>query len=914
MDYWPGGDGGFSVCQIGKMHYYLSGMAGTISQDVIIDCNSNININITENTIINFNYFSTGDIIVNQGNTLTIKCKLYMPTNSKIMVMTGAKLIVDGGTITSACTGGLWAGIQVYGTSNMPQIPVNGIQYQGTAEFKNGAVIENARNAVSNWHCNDWNSLGGIIKASNTTFRNNMRAIEFMAYRNYFPNNPTRRLADLSKIENCNFITDAPLNDGAEFGTFITMWEVYGISITGCTFQNSDASITNYQKLGTGIYSTDANFNAFGKCNSLYMDWRRNCDDIKPNRFVGLWKGIHAVNVRGGYNYKADRNIFENCMIGILNEGVDNTQITRNSFLMGNAPISNYINFGIALNSGKNFRIEENTLNLSDALPENNYNIGTWLNNTGPFNNLIYKNTFKDLSIGNLTNGNNRKINPEPNAQFTGLNFKCNDHFTASSNTNYDFAVVGNTENDGIRSYQGELIGTFSQAAGNLFSKNGNNDASDFYNESPYIINYYNGSNSRELPQYVSPTVKLFSANGPNTCPSNFSNYNIGRLSYNIKIQKESEYLIHNTAYNNYSILYKAMLDGGNTDNLCWQINSSWPNDTWELRSKLLGESPYLSEKALKMVAEKELVLPQAVLFEILLANPDALKNEKFLEYLLEKSNPLPEWMVEILKDNNGTITARTIIEAQLSYNLSQRDAAINMLIDDILSDTNSIDHQQLRGWYANFNNTQADYMIVDDLLAENMIGEAQYYMQNIPNRFKLNNDELAEYNNYCDFTNQLILWKQNDKNIMQLSIEEVENVRIIADEGKGIARVRARNLLNMYGSNYEIEPMLPGNVQKKALFNNSKGQNTSSIEPYFSLYPNPASNWLSYSWKLPVNTTKSILLISDLNGKPLLNLELSQPIGLKALDIRTWKNGTYIYKYKSDGKHDVNGKFVINH
>jgi len=71
------------------------------------------------------------------------------------------------------------------------QYTVGGVCAQGTVELKNGAVIENAMNGITNWHPGDWNAMGGIIIANGATFRNNRRSIEFMKYRNYIPNSNT---------------------------------------------------------------------------------------------------------------------------------------------------------------------------------------------------------------------------------------------------------------------------------------------------------------------------------------------------------------------------------------------------------------------------------------------------------------------------------------------------------------------------------------------------------------------------------------------------------------------------------------------------------------------------------------------------------------------------------------------------
>jgi hypothetical protein len=86
-----------------------------------------------------------------------------MPANSKIIVEQGALLTIDGGLVTNKC-GQPWQGIEVWGNKLHSQSPdQNGVVYQGTLELKNGAIIENAIDAVVLWNPGDYNSTGGIV-------------------------------------------------------------------------------------------------------------------------------------------------------------------------------------------------------------------------------------------------------------------------------------------------------------------------------------------------------------------------------------------------------------------------------------------------------------------------------------------------------------------------------------------------------------------------------------------------------------------------------------------------------------------------------------------------------------------------------------------------------------------------------
>ena len=73
---------------------------------------------VTNNETWDFNIKLYRDIIVEAGAELTINCKVVMPWKGRIIVKPSAKLIIDGGTITTDAEGYLWKGIEVRGNIN----------------------------------------------------------------------------------------------------------------------------------------------------------------------------------------------------------------------------------------------------------------------------------------------------------------------------------------------------------------------------------------------------------------------------------------------------------------------------------------------------------------------------------------------------------------------------------------------------------------------------------------------------------------------------------------------------------------------------------------------------------------------------------------------------------------------------
>lgn len=145
-----------------------------------------------------------GTVEVDSGGVLVLYDTAKIGALASLIVRPGGKLVVDGGTLTSACDGEMWQGIEVAGDRTKIQLP----QYQGTVELKNGAAIENAHCAIhTGLHGNaSYATAGGIVLADSATFRNNRKAVAFVSYTNHTASGSVAN--NVSRFTNCTFTVD----------------------------------------------------------------------------------------------------------------------------------------------------------------------------------------------------------------------------------------------------------------------------------------------------------------------------------------------------------------------------------------------------------------------------------------------------------------------------------------------------------------------------------------------------------------------------------------------------------------------------------------------------------------------------------------------------------------------------------
>ena len=421
------------------------------------------------------------DLIIDSLATLTITDTLHIAGGSSIIVHPGGKLIVNGGTLTSACEGEMWQGIIVEGNCSLPQYA----QRQGSV-ILNNATVENARNAISTRGA-DTNAVyehtGGIVQATNTLFRNNLCSMEMSLYENRNVAGDT--IDNTSHFNNCTFRIDTanlfPANN-CTFVQHVSLWGVRGVKFNGCTFQNQDTT-HSYVNRGRALYTADAGYRCRRICPVVSDTDPCACQPsgsqpVVRCSFTGFYKAIESTGDCGQGSIVIDNCDFANNFVGIVLNASDNAQVSYNHF---NLDFSQERNSGLRLVGSTGFTVEDNDFVRMLTTQDTIY--GIICDNTGNAENFIRRNDFSNLFYGCYSLKNNGPIANRPR----GLQFNCNSY---TANT-YDIYVPANST---IRNVQGSS------------NKGADNDFSNTLTRSLTIpmtmntLSYYYSSGNSHIP------------------------------------------------------------------------------------------------------------------------------------------------------------------------------------------------------------------------------------------------------------------------------------------------------------------------------------------------------------------------------------------------------------------------------
>ena len=878
--------------------------------------------------------------IIIESTTLTIHAEVFFSPGAKIIVMPGGKLELKGtnqqfpARLSSGC-GEMWGGIEVHGDTKAKQEIINGFDANhGLVSIENG-IVENAICGVriANQGINpdffstvthdQYYPSGGILQAKLATFRNNQIGTNFYPYRNFDENDLPK--ADESYLAGCTFETTTTLLNQSTPDYLLKLNGVNGIRITGSTFRNGNFQPAplgpDYPYRGRGIYCYNSD---------LYLHDTTGFD----SKFQYLEYGIYSMHSGLNSAYVSLKNTtFTSNKYGAYFSGyseINPVEIRNNVFsFTQNYTTSNPGDtklYGLYLNNCSGYKVSLNTFNGSDFSGEGNL-YGAIINNSGTNTNFIYKNVFNQLDFGLQSQNRNRGLAYLPDKLIggtvvypveSGLCFKCNDFFGCKN----DIVVVADELNppdgSGITKNQGTDQGSNSpmaakEPAGNTFSSisdTSHKQDIDISNSVENIIylhhhshpvfrvipdkDHINNSEKVTLQEHSSPYADY---NSILSCPpAEYPGFDFSEMKCKVN---EARIKI-----DSLSSLLWLFVDGGSTDDKNELVLNSTPDQSLELYQDLLGTSPYLSDTVLESAVAKEDVLPNAMITDVLVANPQAAKNEEILNALEERINPLSDssWN-EIIKGVD-TVAARERLESQLADWIATKERCTNELLAICLADSNKArGRDSLISLLGTDPVLTSQYKLVNYYIDAQDFPAAESLLEQISAHYSLDEAGVETNQRYLSLL-PLLEQLYNDTSGFTLpdSVQQVVLTGIAQNE-VDFPGALARDILIFAGLTDYREPVLT-NITLKSGKRYHKENKTTVSSSFLKIYPNPCRSYTTIEYDIK-STGNSSLKISLLNmeNRILLTRQLMKTAGCLILPVKGWNPGIYFVKLELDGK-----------
>jgi hypothetical protein len=613
----------------------------------------------------------------------------------------------------------------------------------------------------------------------------------------------------------------------------------------------------------TGINAFNSNLKASG-CSGEILP----CPASEVNTYANLLYGVYAYNSTANIPVKIHNSEFINTLYGIYLSGVEGAEVHSNEF-----NVLPYIGqekpYGLYMENCFAYHVEDNSFQNLSSLETGN--IGIHIINSGATYNEIYNNKFKDLTTGIMVVGENRNGNQD------GLCIKCNDF----EENDFDVYVTKETltpsypsTNVGIAYSQGDQLaylgGDLSALAGNLFSIGANynirnSTGTQFFHYYYHGIN--NGFNLVPIPvnNYQNHPVTGAVYIKDDACPSTLDDGGV------IPPDERSKMAVAQQNMEITQATLSTLVDGGDTEALNTTVETGFPDEGYVINSELEQDSPYLSERVMKTSIEREDMLPNMMIRDMMVNNPHAPKSEQLLLKLQERNVPMPDYMLQEIMEGLLVTGSKETIELELSKYSKKRQRSFNRLYKHYLTNENAINPMnELIVLLDDENNTEVKYKLAMLYVQQNQPTLADATLEQINSGMVETVGEIELHDDYITLIDVLKSYQTPGLGLEQLSDGDVSILQSLATKDNKPAHF-ARNILAA-NNIIEFDPLvyMPED-ENKSISVFDQYENNSDNEPLESrveVYPNPASDYFIIDYQscgsgshINILTTTGILI-----------------------------------------------------
>jgi hypothetical protein len=321
----------------------------------------------------------------------------------------------------------------------------------------------------------------------------------------------------------------------------------------------------------------------------------------------------------------------------------------------------------------------------------------------------------------------------------------------------------------------------------------------------------------------------------------------------------------------------------------------------WKIGTMKLDESPYLSDTVMKSAIYKENVLPNEMIRDVLVANPQAAKSSEIIDKVNERNDPMSQEMMDDILEGRNFKGNLEILEDKLASHKTIKYESLYKLESYYKLDTIDFPGSQdsLISLWSQETDPEILYKLAFLYIYNHDSASCINILNSIPQLSNLSDKQMDEYDDYVSFMG--ILWSLNQDTTSLDSIKIGQLTDLLARNSK--ITYLARNLLVANGLMDYAEPIYLADELKTISVIPNQPRDYKNTKSYLTVFPNPAKNYIIVSYDLKERQGKSKIIINSIDGKPCLQEDLTGIKNQTIISLSEILSGVYCINLENNGE-----------
>lgn len=312
-------------------------------------------------------------------------------------------------------------------------------------------------------------------------------------------------------------------------------------------------------------------------------------------------------------------------------------------------------------------------------------------------------------------------------------------------------------------------------------------------------------------------------------------------------------------------------IDAGDTPELNYNVENSTLDESLDIYDELMADSPYLSDTVLASSIEKEDVLVNAMIRDIMVANPHGAKKEDLIEALEQRVPFVPEYMMAEIMAGLDTIAQKEQRESEIAWYDQERDLAYNKLMKIYLDDATSTSvEDSITSLILNHGNLNSQYFLATRYLEQGDASNAFSLLSELPNQFVMNSEQLSEHQDYLTIFSMISNIAQQGLPLDSLDNTSRQILYQLAENDTRPATIAQNILQHIDTVTYSEVYILPtsGPVTRKYQTENPELISGLEQRNIFRVFPNPSHEYFIIEYYFEVIPRNASYSINDPLGR----------------------------------------------